>query len=134
MAIEWKKDYETGEPKVDSQHKKLFECVNHLERLIQTGNPSREDLDRLFNFLGMYVQSHFSYEELCMFQHNCPVARKNRDAHQKFTETYKKFLDRYQRFGPQLALLKELHQAAESWLVNHICKVDTHLRACVAST
>ena len=134
MAIEWKKDYETGEPKVDSQHQKLFECVNHLERLIQTGSPSRADLDRLFNFLGMYVQSHFSYEELCMFQHHCPMAQKNREAHQKFTEAYRAFLERYQRCGPHLPLLKELHQAAEAWLVQHICKVDTHLRACVASS
>lgn len=131
MAIKWSVNYATGEPKVDRQHQQLFEAVNRLEKLIAAGDLDKSKVDQLVKFLGTYVRTHFSYEEICMLRHHCPAAEKNREAHRRFVAAFQDFVRRYEQAGPRPELLQALHRTAESWLVNHICKVDTQLRPCV---
>ncbi|RIH82365.1 Bacteriohemerythrin [Calidithermus terrae] len=133
MAIEWNTSYETGEPRIDEQHRNLVGYVNRLERLLEStppGSPAdREEVDNLLVFLESYVNTHFAYEELCMTLRGCPVARKNKEAHDRFLALYAEFTQQHKaRGGASVEMLRELHATLKNWLVGHICNIDVQLR------
>jgi hemerythrin-like metal-binding protein len=127
MALTWHERYMTGESQVDEQHKELFEFLNRLEEQIQEGAPP-ELVEMTLQFLGTHTKSHFSYEEACMLQYGCPFAAKNKEAHTKFLKVFQSFCEKFQKEGASNELLREVHAAVESWIDNHICQVDIHLR------
>lgn len=131
MAIKWSAEYETGERRVDDQHKHLFEYVNQLSGVIEdvkAGQPiPLEAVKDLLTFLDTYFNVHFTYEELCMTIRKCPMAKQNVDAHKKLMEFYGNFYQKAQD-GVSLDMLETLHTALSNWLVNHICKVDMDIR------
>lgn len=132
MAMEWSSEYETGEQRVDEQHQNLFSFVNRLEAMVQggrAGRPIREaEVENLLIFLETYVNVHFAYEELCMTIRRCPVAQKNREAHNKFLEFFGEFSQTVQQ-GVSLDDLEELHRVLRLWLASHICNIDVKLKS-----
>ncbi|RME81812.1 MAG: hemerythrin [Zetaproteobacteria bacterium] len=129
MAIAWSEKYETGDPEIDQQHKQLFKYVDDLERHMEQGVDD-EYLRKFLNFLGIYTRSHFCYEEICMRQRKCPLAKKNQEQHDKLVEAYKHYLHRFETEGASEELVRKLHDFLLSWLTNHILKIDTSLRSC----
>ncbi|MCH7827181.1 MAG: hemerythrin family protein [Bacteroidetes bacterium] len=131
MAIEWKEEYSTGVNKIDEQHRKLFTFLNDLEELITQGIDSKLKVDKLLTSLGTDTQKHFSFEENCMKQYNCPVAQENKEAHNQFLNLFGNFQNERKVKGTSTSLLKSFHKTAESWVVSHICNIDVHLKSCV---
>ncbi|MDQ7010696.1 MAG: hemerythrin family protein [Mariprofundaceae bacterium] len=133
MALQWDDAYSVGVKEIDDQHKKLFEFIDRLEHHLEKG-VTEKDVKADLDFLGMYIKSHFCYEEICMWRNKCPVADKNKKEHAKLEEAYAGFQERFQREGVSEDLLRKLHATAESWIINHIMKVDMHLKSCVNKT
>ncbi len=130
MALEWHERYVTGERVVDEQHKQLFEFLNRLEAQIEEVAPV-ELVEGTLQFLGAHTKTHFSYEETCMMRHACPFAAKNKEAHTRFLAVFQLFCEKFQRQGASKELLQQIHAAVETWVDNHICQVDVHLRDCL---
>lgn len=131
MPTPWSSDYETGDPRIDEQHKHLFGYVAQLEDIVGRAQKGEElDLksahDILF-FLDTYVNVHFAYEEICMTIRKCPFAAKNREAHNQLLEFYTGFFEEAQQ-NLTLDMLIQLRDTLDAWLVGHICAVDTKLR------
>ena len=131
MAVEWKEEYNTGEPEVDKQHKILFQYLDDLESHMKAGDVSDRYIKMLLDNLGIFTRSHFCYEEICMRRSKCPIAAKNKEIHVNLLSAYKKYRERFEVEGISDDLVQGLHDFLESWLVNHILKIDTQLRACL---
>ncbi|MDQ6986711.1 MAG: bacteriohemerythrin [Mariprofundaceae bacterium] len=129
MVTAWSDEYSTGDDEIDRQHKQLFQYLADLEAHMASGIDEAY-VKKFLNTLGLYTRSHFCYEEICMRIKNCPVAEKNKDQHTKLLDAYTQFCQRFEREGVSDDLLARLHDFLESWLINHIMKVDTHLRKC----
>lgn len=129
MAIAWSDDYSTGDDEIDKQHKQLFQYLAELEDRMKTG-VTDEYLKSFLNHLGIYTRSHFCYEEICMRQKKCPIAKKNQEQHDKLLSAYTHYMQRFEIEGASEELIQKVHDFLVSWLVNHILKIDTHLRAC----
>jgi len=129
MGLNWSEDYATGDKEVDAQHKQLFQYLADLEAHMQSGADDAY-VKRFLDTLGLYTRSHFCYEEICMRVKKCPVAEKNKDQHKKLLDAYTTFCQRFEIEGASEDLLRRLHDFLHSWLVNHILKIDTHLRKC----
>ena len=127
MPIEWQETYATGVDRVDSQHKRLFEWVNKLEKQVENGVTPSQTQD-ILDFLATYTRTHFTFEEMCMHINACPGAQRNRDAHDKFIKAVEGFQGRVRAGDYSAGLVREIYSAAESWLKSHICKVDNELR------
>ena len=93
--FQWDATYEIGEENIDRQHKLLFSHIDKLESALDEGNVATQ-LPNILNYLKIYVNLHFAYEEQCMFLHHCPVAEENKTAHEKFQEAISRFDDRVQ--------------------------------------
>lgn len=126
--IEWDEKYSCGIEEIDDQHKKLFFFIGELEGDLRDKKYIK--LGHILNYLTQYAKGHFGFEETCMTERHCPVAAKNKKAHEGFLEAMERFKERYKTEGESDALAQEIHQMAEDWLVSHICNVDTHLKDC----
>lgn len=133
MPIEWKASYETGERRIDGQHRNLFEQVNRLERLLEAATLDQSEVENLLIFLESYIHTHFAYEELCMTLRGCPIARKNKESHDRLLRFYADFDRRYKARGrADAGMMRELHEVLKNWLVGHICRIDVQLRGHLA--
>lgn len=129
--IVWEDKFSTGVPELDKQHKNLFQYTNDLESLINDEAGSKDLIDRTMFFIERYIEVHFGHEESCMFKHQCPVAEKNKEAHEKFIQKFKATQVKLKEEGDNDKILREFHHFLEKWLVEHIGKIDTKLKSCV---
>lgn len=128
--LEWKDVYATGVEEIDVQHRKLFKMINELGDAIKAGQ-GPQAAPQALKFLGDYVKTHFGYEEECMHKLKCPVAHKNKEAHESFLKLFSKYNNRFKQEGYKDEVIYELHTVAVDWLVKHICGVDVNLKHCV---
>ena len=67
-----------------------------------------------------------------MASHKCSATHKNLAAHKSLLEKYTHWRREYDGpKGGKVSQLAELHLFLNTWLVSHICKIDTCLRSCV---
>ena len=118
----------TGVNSIDSQHRTLIDRINELHSACLAGT-AREELLQMLTFLGEYAQSHFKHEEGIMDQHKCPVRGKNKAAHVQFLKDYEALVEIVKRDGATTTTVIQLKEMLANWLKNHICNVDTRLRA-----
>lgn len=130
----WNKQFETGSSQLDLQHRTLINNINHLEGMLMTTNPTREECEfviHLVEFLEDYADAHFNLEEECMERYRCPAHKKNKEAHEQFRAFFKHFKERYNAEGFRREILLSLHKAVDLWIEQHILRVDTQLRPCI---
>jgi hemerythrin len=58
----------------------------------------------------------------------CPAAKLNQDAHRGFIAFLQRFHERYTAAGFVQADARELVDTIDSWLVDHICRIDVQLK------
>jgi hemerythrin len=63
--LAWSKDFETGSPLVDTQHRMLIEKINEFGQLLNGPPPSKDAIDELLEFLDSYVRFHFIAGQPC---------------------------------------------------------------------
>ena len=129
--LTWEEKYSTGVPQLDKQHQNLFKYTNDLEDYINNNFGSQETTNRMMQFLEQYIKVHFSNEETCMHKYLCPMAAKNKEAHQGFIQKYKATVSKIKEGKSGDKALKELHQFLEAWIKEHVCKLDVQLKPCV---
>jgi hemerythrin len=131
--LEWKPDYATGVPEIDTHHKVLFDNINRLGKLLDRKELERAEADYLLNFLKQYVVQHFKFEENCMARFRCPNHAKNKEQHVQLQDALADFNVDYAALGLSRELLQRLHTTMVWWITSHILKVDIELRGCVAA-
>jgi methyl-accepting chemotaxis protein len=119
----------TGVQEIDEQHQELIKMINNLHAACIKGK-AKEELDKMMDFLGAYVTTHFEHEEGIMEASRCPAHRANKAAHMRFLADFSKLRDDYQKTKQSTQLVLSLKNMVSTWLVNHICAVDTKLREC----
>ena len=132
--VQWNERFLTGSSKLDLQHRTLINNINHLEDMLMTTNPTREECEflvHLVEFLESYAETHFNLEEECMERYRCPAHKKNKEAHEQFRLFFKQFKQRYLAEGFRREILLELHKTLSQWIEGHILAVDTQLRPCI---
>ena len=128
--IEWEERYSTGVLAVDKQHRMLFEFFNDLDECIKTGR-GEQYLETSFPLLEAYAKAHFNFEEGCMNQLQCPFARKNKEEHEAFVVKVGEVKKKFETLGASEELLTQVHSFLEKWIIEHIMRVDIHLKECV---
>jgi hemerythrin len=132
--VQWNERFLTGSSKLDLQHRTLINNINHLEDMLMTTNPTREECEfliHLVEFLESYADTHFNVEEECMERYRCPAHKRNKEAHEQFRTFFKEFKERYRVEGFRREILLDLYQTLSQWIEGHILAVDTQLRPCI---
>lgn len=104
---------------IDAQHRKLFETVNQLLDILESGSG---DALPVIDDLVHYVSVHFQQEHVIMMNAKYPGFSKHSQAHQKFTEKVEEFLQGYVEGDKELGL--KMVSFLKEWLLNHIAGMD----------
>jgi len=119
MQYEWDSLLETGNPKIDAQHKQLIATLNSLLTACYNKN-SRAELERTIDFLLVYTVKHFADEEALQKEYDYPDYPRHKQLHEEFKVVAIGLAEQLQQDGYSEALTAEVHSHIGEWLVNHI--------------
>ena len=128
LMLEWKSEYETGVPDLDTQHKVLFDNINRIGKLLDKQDIERAEAAYLLNFLEKYAAQHFSGEEACMARFRCPAHERNKTEHEMFLEILTVATGEFESAAMPKKVLERMHESMVWWINNHILKVDINLK------
>jgi hemerythrin len=84
-AFDWDPALETGEERIDDQHRSLFALANALDRAVSDGDTDPEITTDAVYRLTDYVVQHFADEEELMEAAGYPACGVHRSLHQHLT-------------------------------------------------
>jgi hemerythrin len=120
----WTAALETGNPTVDSQHKRLFQMVNDLHHGIVKGE-GQEVMGPVLKRLAAYTVEHFGTEEAIMSSTKYPNFMRHKTKHVELTRQVQDLVAKYD--SGQLALPSTLSKFLTDWLTTHIRQEDMEL-------
>ena len=123
----WQKKYETGNKRVDDEHKQIFALVQRV--IDATFEDKDEKIDTIINFLADYTVKHFEHEEDLMDESKYPDTSVHKKQHVDFlndvTVLKKKILLERDSAASNIAINK----AIVGWLTNHVLGSDMIMAA-----
>lgn len=119
----WDARYDTGLAEVDSQHRRLVDIINHVDRLLRAQSPLAV-LEPVLDELTAYAQYHFGTEERLMDSLRCEPAHVQRHklAHEGFVKQVSVMRD--QATVNPAEFIPTLLRFLSTWLVHHILTID----------
>ena len=124
--LTWTTAMTTGVDDLDAQHKLLFRKFNELESMLSSNE--WYEAESILDFLNFYADLHFEEEEREMEKHRCPVAEKNKAAHNQFRKKFETFHQEWNYGRPTRELAQSVHDELGKWLIEHVMEIDSHLR------
>lgn len=120
MAISWGPEYEIGIRVIDTQHQRIVDYINVLERLLDQPD-SRLGVARVLYDLVDYTESHFSFEEALMAEAGYSALADHHRTHENFAQQISLQQQRHDQ-GELVAMA--LIELLQKWLLRHILVED----------
>jgi hemerythrin len=113
--------YSVGVKQFDDEHKELVRLLNELHSAMKAGH-GRDVVAPTLNSLARYVRQHFAGEEAIMAKYAYPGNSAQKLQHETFT---KRLADYQKGFeSGEIGITVDLLQFLQSWLIDHIVRVD----------
>ncbi len=119
--MDWNPSLSVDVPAMDNEHKKLIDLVNKLNDAMKAGK-AKDEMDRTFNELASYTQSHFASEERYMQSIGYPNFDAHKAEHTKLLQTVTDFKKEYDAGNAMISM--KLMGFLRDWVRNHIQKTD----------
>lgn len=119
--IEWRKEFETGIPGVDHEHRELVDLINRLHEHMASG----ADKARVAEFLGEVfarIAAHFALEESIMRKHAYDEYEAHKAEHERLLDEIRDIMD-----SASTAYASSLSTVVHDWFVNHFKSKDARL-------
>ena len=131
-GIAWSDSLNTGNARVDSQHKRIFRLLSDVMRQCAEGDYSAT-LEETLNFLVDYTVKHFTDEEALQLACKYPGYERHRKLHEDFKTTVGGLVKAFGESGSSKELADGVNSVMAIWLITHIQKEDKkiaeHIRA-----
>ena len=129
-AYKWDPSLETGNEKIDSQHRQLIVSINSMMEAHQQGK-GKEELEKALDFLTGYTILHFSDEEKLMMDSKYPEFANHKRYHEDFKGTVAKLTQRLESEAITDDLVNTVISTMGEWLFSHIKGDDFRMAAYV---
>lgn len=124
----WKESYKIGVKEVDEQHKELFKRLNNFIKTVRNSEDDKESkrkkVAETLDFMGDYVDEHFSDEEKLQKKYNYPDYEKHHEIHEKFKAEIKEFAEEFKENEYDEEFAMEFSGRLLTWLINHVADTD----------
>jgi hemerythrin-like metal-binding protein len=119
--IDWTLAFSVGAPVLDDQHKLLIALINELHAtILQRG--TEEELQRIFQELILYTESHFKCEEGLLRQACYPRLVAHHLLHVEFIDQGRRLYD--ELLAGKSTVSMDLLVALKKWWNGHILGTD----------
>ena len=121
----WSKQYETGNEKVDNEHKEIFRLV---KKILDGSFDSREEkIDTAIRFMADHIINHFHREELLMIESEYPGAEEHKKLHADFIEVVLDLIERVKNETDSLKNHLDVNNVVVSWFIAHVLDRDKNM-------
>jgi len=130
-VVEWRQEFETGNPAVDYEHREMVDLLNELLETIKDGKPSDETLD----FLGEVnarISSHFALEEAEMQRSGYDEYTDHKEDHERLLDDIHDIMDAYED-GVYTDQIEAFSERLQAWFVDHFKTKDARLHKVISS-
>src|SRR3974390_1372873 len=90
--IEWRKEFETGVPGVDHEHRELVTLINRLAEEIAAG-ADKEGVRRFLGEVFARIAAHFALEESIMRKHGYDEYEAHKAEHETLLDDIRDIMD-----------------------------------------
>ncbi|MEE8574545.1 MAG: bacteriohemerythrin, partial [Thermodesulfobacteriota bacterium] len=119
-------DLAVGVKVIDMQHRELFKRINDLLQALSEGKEA-EEVEKTFDFLEDYIDSHFVSEEKAMAIYSYPEIKSHMIQHGIFRDAFFGSKEKYSEIGADPDLMSEVKFRICDWIVTHVARVDKEL-------
>ncbi len=126
--VMWSDKLSVGVELIDSEHKRLVNLLNELNRAVEAGAGTGA-LGGVLNGLVNYTRYHFSHEEELAWRSRFPGYEKHRRQHEGFTAKVLQVYADFQSGGESARLPGEVLEFLKVWLSQHIMGSDREFGA-----
>jgi hemerythrin len=95
VLIDWRKEFETGIPDVDYEHRELIELINTVHDRLQAG-ADRELIIEQLGEIYARIAGHFALEERIMRDRGYDEYRGHKADHEHLLDEIRDFMDTYE--------------------------------------
>ncbi len=136
MPIVWREQMNVGIKAIDDDHRKLVELINTFEELVRRSPKLDLDQEALVRTvlarLQTYAREHFAREERLQVVAGYAGLDENKREHQNLSRDLGNMIDRYHSSVGEPLTGEEMLKFLNSWLVNHIIRIDLKMRGRMA--
>jgi hemerythrin len=126
MKLQWTQNFSVGVEEIDSQHKELFDRINHLDSAMKQDR-AKDEVIRLIEFLDKYVIIHFDAEEKYMIDYNYAGYALHKTKHDWFKKEFSDIRTKLDAGGVTPDLIMLSNNLLITWFSNHIRTIDMTL-------
>ncbi len=123
--LEWRKEFETGVPDVDHEHRELVDLINELHGQLG-GDAPEETVSAFLGEVFAKISAHFALEESIMRKHGYDEYPEHKEDHEKLLDDIRDIMDDYDS-GTYLNYEEALSNAVRDWFVDHFKTKDARL-------
>ncbi|MBT4277768.1 hemerythrin family protein [Candidatus Falkowbacteria bacterium] len=129
--IEWKDEYSVGVKEIDKQHQKLVDLINKTIDAVHAKN-MKLVLESVIDEMEEYVIVHFSTEEKYFKKFKYVNTKSHMQEHKIFVDRVGYFKNKILKAKQEdvLALIYEVIDYLEDWLIRHIIENDQKYIKC----
>ena len=126
MSLNWNDSLLTGVKLIDEQHIELFNLTNFLLTKMGKGK-GIEVIDQTYDFLGRYVNEHFTTEESLMIKSDYGDYLFHRGLHRQFVKDFLHLKEKLDAEGATTKMLIKTESWLTGWWLIHIENVNKRL-------
>ncbi len=126
VIIEWREQFNTGDPAVDHEHRQLVDDINLVYESLRDGPPNDETLSRLGDLLA-HITAHFALEEAIMREHRYDEYQPHKDDHEILLDHIRDIMDTYEA-GAFVDRREEFGKGLGDWFTGHFGTLDARLQ------
>ena len=126
MALIWTDRLSTGVEEIDNQHKSLFDRINSLQAAMKEQR-GKDEVLKVFDFLGDYVETHFATEQGHMKRYDYPDYAAHKELHEEFKKGFKELKEKLEKEGSGFYMVIKTSKFITGWWIDHILSVDVVL-------
>jgi hemerythrin-like metal-binding protein len=119
--IEWRKEFETGVPDVDHEHRELVGLINALADQVESG-ASRQQIQIFLGEVFAKIAAHFALEESIMRKHGYDEYPEHKAEHERLLDEIRDIMDE-----AEADFSAALSEVVREWFVNHFKSKDARL-------
>ncbi len=123
--IEWRREFETGNPSVDFEHHEMIDLLNGLIERMRAGG-SETDVSSALGEVYVKISAHFALEENLMQRAGYAAFAEHKDDHECLLDRILDIMDAYDD-GECRGQLEDFANAVQHWFVGHFATHDARL-------
>lgn len=121
--MKWEKEYETGIPVIDAQHKQILSCFELLEDRMEKGI-NAADINDFLVMIKRYTTRHVILEEKYMKQSDYLGLDKQIKEHQYFISRFTEIEEEFNETGLTQQIVNTLRKDFLVWVKDHVTVLD----------